>query len=53
MPVLVMLAVALLLQSAAGSPLVVTTILLALAAALQLSFSIRKYRMSYYGKCGQ
>jgi uncharacterized integral membrane protein len=53
MPVLVMLAVALLLQSAAGSPLVVTTILLALAAALQFSFSIRKYRMSYYGKCGQ
>jgi uncharacterized integral membrane protein len=53
MPVLAMLTVSLLLQNAAGRPLTVTLILLIAAAALQISFAIRKYKMPFYGKCGR
>jgi uncharacterized integral membrane protein len=52
MPVLAMLTVSLLLQSAARHSLPTTIILLALATALLLSFTFRKYKMSYYGGCG-
>lgn len=52
MPVLALLTLALFIQNLAQHPLPMTTILLALATALQFSFTLRKYRMPYLGKCG-
>ncbi|MBE0465793.1 MAG: hypothetical protein IBX71_01030 [Candidatus Desulforudis sp.] len=52
MPVLALLTVALLVQNTLDHPMPVTSVLLILATALLFSFTIRKYKMPFYGKCG-
>ncbi len=52
MPVLAVLTLALYIQHGAGHPTLAVLIATAIALALFASFTIRKFKMPYYGGCG-